>query len=107
MAQCTRWPWGMLDEEALFAGIRNGCANRARPCEACSGNRDAIAGGIGEVLAGMKPGCLSDQYITALGMVGQPFDNLVTAWHLDSNAQSRGIETKVILARRVTMPWMR
>ena len=56
---------------------------------------DAVAGEIGEVLAGLKPGRQRDSDITVYGMVGLPFQDLAAAWQLYQAACESGAGSSV------------
>jgi ornithine cyclodeaminase len=58
---------------------------------------DVIDAEIGEVLAGLKSGRMSNEDVTVFGCVGLAFQDLVTAWHVYRKALDAGCRTTVRL----------
>lgn len=56
-----------------------------------------IYGELGEVVAGIKPGRVSDSEITIFDSTGLAIQDVITAWHVYEEAERKGIGRKIVL----------
>ncbi|MEM4298194.1 MAG: ornithine cyclodeaminase family protein, partial [Nitrososphaerota archaeon] len=53
--------------------------------------KDMIYGELGEIVAGLKPGRLSDKEITVFDSTGLSIQDVITAWHVYNIATKKNI----------------
>ncbi len=59
--------------------------------------KENIYAGIGEIVAGMKPGRVSDEEITVFDSTGLSVQDVITGWHVYRSAKEKGLGKEITL----------
>jgi alanine dehydrogenase len=65
------------------------------PLTSCEITKDQIYGELGDVIAGLKPGRITDEEITLFDSTGLSIQDVITSWHVLRMAQKKGVGTEI------------